>query len=137
MGRPTRDIAGQRFGRLVVIEDTDERVREGVVWLCQCDCGKKAKVRSWYLRSGQKSCRCCSHRQLQNPDAYKLSKSKRNAKYLFDGYVRSSLRYVGFKNEQITPELMELKRELMTLGRLERRLYGLISAGNQGVAADR
>lgn len=54
------DLTGQRFGRLVVIEEAPKlqgnRKRR---WLCQCDCGKNIVVFHGNLRSGNtKSCGC-------------------------------------------------------------------------------
>jgi len=35
-----RDLIGQRFGRLVVLEKTDKRDKSGCfIWKCKCDCG--------------------------------------------------------------------------------------------------
>jgi len=54
-----RDLAGQRFGRLVVLYDTGERKNGKVVWHCRCDCGNELDVRSDYLISGHTtSCGC-------------------------------------------------------------------------------
>ncbi|GGF87095.1 hypothetical protein [Paenibacillus aceti] len=54
------DLVGERFGRLVVLEDTHERFQNKVVWLCQCDCGSDPiKVPSTYLTTGDTtSCGC-------------------------------------------------------------------------------
>ena len=41
---------------------------------------------------------------------------------LSDGYIKDQLRGQGFKNEQITPELIELKRITLKTSRLCRRL---------------
>jgi hypothetical protein len=52
------DLAGQRFGRLLVIEESGRR-RWYVTWLCQCDCGDKKVVNGSNLRVGQtRSCGC-------------------------------------------------------------------------------
>lgn len=54
------DLTGKRYGRLVVLERC-ETVKHGdhVKWLCQCDCGNMAKVRSNSLRFGNTlSCGC-------------------------------------------------------------------------------
>lgn len=52
------DLAGQRFGRLIVIKRIDNKgVR--IMWLCRCDCGNEATVASVDLRRGNtKSCGC-------------------------------------------------------------------------------
>ena len=41
---------------------------------------------------------------------------------LSDGYIKDQLRGQGFKNEQITPELIELKRITLKTTRLCRQL---------------
>ncbi len=54
-----KDIAGQRFGRLVAVEPTDKRFKTSVVWRCICDCGKETYVECEDLTNGQtKSCGC-------------------------------------------------------------------------------
>lgn len=45
MGRPTIDLTGRRFGRLVVLREAPERHRTAGgtpirQWVCQCDCGR-------------------------------------------------------------------------------------------------
>jgi hypothetical protein len=45
MGRPVKDIANQRYGRLVAMIPMPERDRYGSVkWLCDCDCGQQIIV---------------------------------------------------------------------------------------------
>lgn len=54
-----RDIAGQRFGRLVALEPTDQRSGSSVVWRCQCDCGNTPLIRGKSLTDGVTvSCGC-------------------------------------------------------------------------------
>lgn len=69
-----KDLTGQRFGKLVVIEETDpyypstyktskRRYRR---WLCKCDCGKETKVIQTSLLSGNTSscgCGCAENRE--------------------------------------------------------------------------
>lgn len=56
-----RNITGQRFGRLVVLESTDIRIRRRVVWKCLCDCGNTCEVESVNLTRGDtQSCGCLS-----------------------------------------------------------------------------
>lgn len=52
------DIVGQKFGKLTVIEKTDERYVDGsVLYLCKCECGKEIKSTSSRLKSGHiKAC---------------------------------------------------------------------------------
>lgn len=61
MGRP-KDLAGQRFTRLVVISLIPGHTKKKYSkWLCQCDCGAITIVPSNSLASGHtKSCGCFS-----------------------------------------------------------------------------
>ena len=58
-----KDLTGQRFGRLVVIEwNPDNLTKNGKHapgWLCQCDCGNMTTVRPELLKNGTaQSCGC-------------------------------------------------------------------------------
>ena len=55
MSKKCRDIVGQRFGMLTVLEN--EGTRHGYA-VCKCDCGKILEVRRGHLFSGHtKSCK--------------------------------------------------------------------------------
>ena len=53
---------GMRFGRLTILErDLTKKDREGISWLCKCDCGNITSVKTKHLKSGNtKSCGCYS-----------------------------------------------------------------------------
>lgn len=55
-----RDLTGQRFNRLRVLAQTEERTSSGsVIWKCICDCGKETNVSETALIHGsQISCGC-------------------------------------------------------------------------------
>lgn len=54
-----RDITDQRFGRLVAVQPTNQRLCGHVVWQCKCDCGGTAFVtRNNLLRGNTQSCGC-------------------------------------------------------------------------------
>lgn len=57
---PYLDLTGQKFGRLIALEKTEQRTTDRrVKWKCQCDCGNIVYVRSSYLTSGHtQSCGC-------------------------------------------------------------------------------
>lgn len=58
---PKTNLCGLRFGRLLVIKDSlqRERLSNGVIWECLCDCGKIALVSGNSLKRGNtKSCGC-------------------------------------------------------------------------------
>ena len=52
-----KNLIGQRFGRLTVIEKTNERRHGYIVWKCICDCGNEKLTYSYLLTSNQ--CRSC------------------------------------------------------------------------------
>lgn len=54
------DLIGQRFGKLTVVQRTDQRTSHGrVLWSCKCDCGHEALVSTICLQTGStKSCGC-------------------------------------------------------------------------------
>jgi hypothetical protein len=72
MGNPIKDITGMRFGKLIVIEITDERSKRGLVrWLCKCDCGKTIITLGSRLREGSvKSCGCYQRELISNIGKY-------------------------------------------------------------------
>jgi hypothetical protein len=54
-----KDITGQVFGRLTVIEEAGKDKNKCVLWLCQCICGNDVTVRGASLRNGHtSSCGC-------------------------------------------------------------------------------
>lgn len=54
-----KDLTGLCFGRLTVLESSNERKHGKIVWKCKCTCGSVIMVPSNYLTSGDtKSCGC-------------------------------------------------------------------------------
>ena len=54
-----KDLTGLRIGKLTVMEPTEERIRNAVVWRCRCDCGNEILVESRRLKPGAiYSCGC-------------------------------------------------------------------------------
>lgn len=57
-----KDIAGQRFGRLVALAPCDKDKNGHYIWLCRCDCGKEITVSSTNLLTMHTtSCGCTRH----------------------------------------------------------------------------
>lgn len=75
MVKVKNDLTGKRFGKLVVIKQTDDYVspkgERRSRWLCKCDCGNETIVLGRYLMRGTQSCGCLT----------KESVSKRNRKH--------------------------------------------------------
>lgn len=58
-GNRFKDLTGQRFGRLVVVEEAGRSIDRQALWRCRCDCGGESVARSGKLRRGSvKSCGC-------------------------------------------------------------------------------
>ena len=56
-GRPS--LVGERFGRLTVLRQTEERINGNIAWECQCDCGETTLATRPQLKRGSKrSCGC-------------------------------------------------------------------------------
>ena len=66
------DLTGQRFGRLVVVGETEERRGGHVLWECRCACGNVILVVATSLKTEKtKSCGC-----LQSEITSKMMKSE-------------------------------------------------------------
>jgi hypothetical protein len=64
MSRRARNLLGQRFNRLTVLERAGSHKRNAL-WLCVCDCGKEVIVRAANLhREVTRSCGCL-RREMQ------------------------------------------------------------------------
>lgn len=62
-----RDLAGERYGRLRVLQPVRER-RGEALWACRCDCGAVTTVRTSSLTSGNtRSCGCGAPRFSRHP----------------------------------------------------------------------
>lgn len=62
----TKDLTGQKFARLTVLEKTDERRGGSVVWKCQCECGNICYVSCDCLTTGHtQSCGCLQREHIR------------------------------------------------------------------------
>lgn len=84
-----KDLTGHIYGRLTVLEQTEDYVspdgRHHCVWLCQCSCENKTvlPVRGTQLRSGNtQSCGCLQKERIK--ESNKINKKKYN-KYDLSG----------------------------------------------------
>ena len=59
MSRPCRNLTGQRFNRLTVLESAGRNWQGKDFWRCRCDCGNETVVVGYNLISGHtKTCGC-------------------------------------------------------------------------------
>lgn len=87
-----KDISGQRFGRLVVIEKTSRGTWSGAhaEWSCLCDCGKLSQSVGKNLRRGStKSCGCLRNDHPGNPPQHgHSSRTYRSPEYTAWGNMK-------------------------------------------------
>ena len=69
MANKLKDLTGQRFGKLIVLElDQKKSTPKRKFWKCQCDCGNIKSIRSDSLTSKKAptvSCGCYNKERLQ------------------------------------------------------------------------
>ena len=86
----SKDIAGERFGKLTAIKWTGKCQNTNRVWLCRCDCGRYREVNLNVLRNGYvKSCKYCvehSYKDLLGQKFGKLTPIEKTNKRI-DGRV--------------------------------------------------
>lgn len=84
---PLKDLTGQTFGRLTVIERGDSDLSKQAKWICLCLCGVKRKVQGYFLRNGLTvSCGCynedkrTTHGRVGTPEYHLWENAKNRAK---------------------------------------------------------
>lgn len=74
MGRPVKNRAGVRYGRLIALRHVASDLRKQAIWLCICDCGAECQTVGSHLESGATvSCGCYRAdvrraRPMRNPE---------------------------------------------------------------------
>jgi len=69
------DLIGHQYNRLTVIEETNERKFNNVVWLCECECGNKVKVSAKDLRQNLVvSCGCSKNKTWNEKRSKEIGK---------------------------------------------------------------
>lgn len=97
------DEAGNRYGKLTVIERVPNEKNSNVLWRCLCDCGRETIVGSNSLRSGNtKSCGCIGRGRHPLPE-------KREAAFnsLFGRYEKQAARR-GYEYSLTKEQLWDL-----------------------------
>lgn len=61
-----KNMVGQRFGRLVVLERDLTKTGGAAYWICQCDCGNKKSIRGTNLRASKNPTRSCGCLVIEN-----------------------------------------------------------------------
>lgn len=96
----TKELIGNKFGRLTVVEDLGIFVKEGTKtklhWVkCKCDCGNKCVVDLYKLKSGHtQSCGCIAKDALI--DRNKNNKWSHNRKKYNEYFIVGDITYVRY-----------------------------------------
>lgn len=70
-----KNLTGQRFGSWTVLQKTDERQNDHILWLCMCDCGAQQKISTCNLTQGISTrCVTCSMKNNQSKGVKKIEK---------------------------------------------------------------
>lgn len=75
LGTTAKDMTGQRFGRLQVLEQVSRSRSGQIIWLCVCDCGNQTRVDGSQLRRKKTSSCGCLRRELAQQPTHDMSKS--------------------------------------------------------------
>ena len=69
-----KNLLGQRFGRLIVIERAENNKYGQAMWICKCDCGNITKpIQGQNLRNGNtQSCGCYNKKRISETNASNL-----------------------------------------------------------------
>lgn len=60
-----KDLSGERYGRLVVVERHGSSACQKATWLCQCDCGNTSITNTGSLHNGTtRSCGCLHKEEI-------------------------------------------------------------------------
>ena len=127
-----QDLTGQRFGKLKVVERTEDHISPSgykyVMWRCQCDCGNFINVRTTDLKNNHTQSCGCLHKEM-------LSKAK-----LIDltGQVYGRLTVIKRVDDYISPSgdrkvqwLCKCKcgKEVIVTGRLLNKMFRVPDTG--------
>ena len=59
------NLTGQKFNKLLVLNESEKRIGGRVTWVCQCDCGNIVLVTAKNLTNNNtKSCGCLKKKDL-------------------------------------------------------------------------
>ena len=74
---PKEDLTGQHFGKLTVLGIDKEKYRQGIFWLCKCDCGNIVSINHYNLKVGSNISCGCESKRLSSERAFKDITNKR------------------------------------------------------------
>lgn len=78
-GCQQENIIGVSFGDLLVIDKLPHKVKNNIVWKCQCKCGFIQNIRSTVLRNGLRQCvKCRKNKPKEKHKKFSLENKQRN-----------------------------------------------------------
>ena len=92
------DITGKRFGMLVAIEPTKERISKHIVWKCKCDCGNICYVTSNNLLNGHKKSCNCLRKKVMSKQSKLWKENVQEGRGTHDGTVDCALNSRPYKS---------------------------------------
>lgn len=94
-----RNLTGERFARLVVIERAPSNGRQGTYWLCSCDCGNRIVVAARHLTTGKtQSCKCLWEKRIKHGGTTHTKKSREYRAWIDAKRRCFNLNYIGYQN---------------------------------------
>lgn len=79
------DLTGIKFGKLIVLYESQERVGRDIEWWCQCECGRISRVIGNNLRRNHTtSCGKCSVNRFYEKDGYMVGVTTKGEEFYFD-----------------------------------------------------
>lgn len=102
-------LIGQKFGKLIVIEQTEDYISETNIhrpmWVCRCECGKTIKTSGDNLKTGHtKSCGC-----IRKENAIKLGRAKHKIN-IYDVTGEYGIGYTSNQNDKFYFDLEDFDK---------------------------
>ncbi len=95
------DLTGQKFVRLVVIEQAGKDKQGRYKWLCECDCGNKIVTNGYYLRCGDtKSCGCLNIEKIIQRSTKHGHKTREKTSEIYEAWSGMIQRCTNPNNKQ-------------------------------------
>ena len=101
-----KDLTGQRFGRLVAIEQS-QNIGDKTTWKCKCDCGNEVDVRTTHLISNAiRSCGCIRDELVgENHPTYnpgKTNEERLKKRYILGKHTLDEFRNKVYRRDEYT-----------------------------------
>jgi hypothetical protein len=119
------NLINLRFGKLLVIREASKEEKEdlnkknGVWWLCRCNCGNETISKTTYLTQGEtQSCGCYRYEQLSKTNKKDLSGQQFYRLLVIEEYGRDKYKSVLWLCQCICAELTVVKTSDLNTGKV-------------------